>query len=41
MRTCVQELMDILTGENGHFNAINDLLMNEEVFTDVFYPFLQ
>ena len=41
MRTCVQELMDILTGENGHFNAINDLLMNEEFFTDVFYPLLQ
>lgn len=36
MRTCVQELMDILTGENGYFNAINDLLMNEEFFTDVF-----
>lgn len=36
MRTCVQKLMDILTGENGQFNAINDLLMNEEFFTDVF-----
>lgn len=38
MRTFVQKLMDILTGENGHFNAINDLLMNEKFFTEVFYP---
>ena len=38
MQACVQELMDILTGENGHYNAVHELLMNESFFTKVFYP---
>ena len=37
MQACVQELMDILTGENGHYNAVHELLMNESFFTKVFY----
>ena len=37
MQACVQELMDILTGENGHYNAVHELLMNEIFFTNVFY----
>lgn len=38
MQVCVQEFMDILTGENGHDNAIQELLMNESFFTKAFYP---
>lgn len=38
MKGCVQELMDILTGRNGKYNAIHELLMNESYFTDAFYP---
>ena len=38
IQVCVQELMDILTGENGHYNAVHELLMKEKFFTDVFYP---
>ena len=37
MQVCVQEFMDILTGENEHYNAVHELLMNEEFFKDVFY----
>lgn len=37
MQACVQEFMDILTGENGHYSAIYTLLMNESFFKDVFY----
>ena len=35
MQACVQELMDILTGENEHYNAVHELLMNESFFTIV------
>ena len=37
MLAYVKELMDILTGENGHYNAVYELLMNESFFTKVFY----
>lgn len=33
---CVRELMDILTGENSHYNAIHELLEKEKFFKDVF-----
>lgn len=33
---CVRELMDVLTGENNHYNAIHELLTKEDFFEDVF-----
>ena len=36
MQACVQEFMDILTGENGHYNAVHQLLMKEYFFSRVF-----
>lgn len=36
MREYVQELMDTLTGENNHYNAIHELLTKEDFFTAVF-----
>lgn len=36
IRACVRELMDILTGEDNHYNAIHELLGKEKFFKDVF-----